>query len=77
MNRDKTYDVQVGLPLPLICALLLPLAILFLPLALVGCLISGVRFRRMLGTLFQLLSSLRGTSVQVALNRYSLLVHIP
>ncbi|HME09382.1 MAG TPA: hypothetical protein VKG25_20150 [Bryobacteraceae bacterium] len=77
MKRGKSYDVQVGVPLPLICALLMPLAILFLPLALVGCLIAGVRIQRMLGNLFELLSSLRGTSVQVALKRHSLMVHIP
>jgi len=76
MNSLYKYDIQVGLPLPLLSVILMPMALLMLPFLWVSCLISAVPFGRGLGMFLQVFRSLRGTHVQIALNRYSFLIHI-
>ena len=72
MNRDWKHDLQIGVPSPLLWALMTPAV----PLLLVSCLVFGVSIRQTARICFELLRSLRGTHVEIALNHYSFLIHI-
>ena len=69
-------DLQLWIPLSLIAVLLLPMAFLLLPLLLIGCLSMGVRFYRMLRFSLELLLSLRGTQLEIAMQGFSFVVHM-
>jgi len=75
-NSLCKYDITIGLPLPLLCVILMPVALLILPFLLVSCLLFSVRFGRALGTLAEAFWSLRGTHVEVALSQYAFLIRI-
>jgi hypothetical protein len=72
----RKRDFQLWIPLPLVCLMLIPLGALLLPVLAVSCALARVSFYRTLGTVLDLLWSLRGTHLEVALNHYSFLVHI-
>jgi hypothetical protein len=65
-----------GIPLFLVWLLILPFAILALPLVFIGCLALKVNPFRMILGVWNVLTSLRGTHVEFADGQDSLLVHL-
>ena len=68
--------VPLWVPLFLVWLLLLSLALLLLPLFLVGCLIGMVNPFRVLWVFWGILNGARGTSVEAANGRHAVLIRI-
>jgi hypothetical protein len=65
---------RIWIPLPLLWLLLLPFAIPLLPLSVAACLICSIPPRRALGALWQILSGLGGTHIEVDAPGVSILI---
>ena len=68
--------VPLWVPLFLVWLLLLPLALLLVPLFLVGCLIGMLNPFRVLWVFWGILNGARGTSVEAANGRHAVLIRI-
>ena len=68
--------VPLWVPLFLVWLLLVPLALLLLPLFLVGCLIGMLNPFRVLWVFWGILNGARGTSVEAANGRHAVLIRI-
>ena len=68
--------VPLWVPLFLVWLSLLPLALLLLPLFLVGCLIGRLNPFRVLWVFWGILNGARGTSVEAANGRHAVLIRI-
>ena len=68
--------VPLWVPLFLVWLLLVPLALLLLPLFLVGCLIGMLNPFRVLWVFWRILNGARGTSVEAANGRHAVLIRI-
>ena len=68
--------VPLWVPLFLVWLLLLPLALLLLPLFLGGCLIGMLNPFRVLWGFWGILNGARGTSVEAANGRHAVLIRI-
>lgn len=66
----------VPLPLFVLWLLLLPVAVVALPIYVIACLAVQIRPFRALSVLWQLLSALRATDVEVAHHGTSIHIHI-
>jgi hypothetical protein len=69
-------DFRLWIPLPLVCLLFLPVLALLLPALAVSCAVARANFQRTLGMFLELLWSLRGTQVQLAVKQLFVSVHI-
>jgi hypothetical protein len=69
-------DFQLWIPLPLVCLVFLPALALLLPALAVSCAVARVSFHRSLGMFLELLWSLRGTQVQLAVKQQFFSIHI-
>ena len=67
---------RIWIPLPLVWLLLLPLAIPLLPLSVAACVICSIPPVRALGALWQILSGLGGTHIEVDAPGVSILITV-
>ncbi len=75
-NEHKRGNQTWIIPFWLLALLLLPFALLLLPLILVVCLIGRVNPFPIFAALWQLFIAMKGTHVEVDDPHYSVLVHI-
>lgn len=76
-NRRRSRFVSCIIPLFLVWVLLLPVALLMLPFFVVACLIARVNPFLMLSAFWRIMTSLKGTEVEVDDGHRAVLVHIP
>ena len=78
VRRETETGTRLWIPLPLflLWVLLLPFAVLLLPVLFVACLASRVNPFRALWRLWQVLAALRTIRVEVALHRSSIRVQL-
>jgi len=69
-------DFQLWIPVPIVCLVFMPALALLLPALAVSCAVARVSFLRTLSVFLELLWSLRGTHVDLALNQQSISIHI-
>ena len=77
IHRGSGTHGHVGIPLFLLCLVLLPFAILLAPVAFLGCLVFGMNPLVVLPELGRVLASLRGTQVEIEDGANAVVVHIP
>lgn len=75
-GSDKRKRYFVGVPFAVLVALLLPVAVVVTPFALVGCLVVGTDPFEAARLLWRVLTALRGTHVEFTERDRSVLVHI-
>jgi hypothetical protein len=61
---------------PIVCLVFMPALALLLPALAVSCAVARVSFHRTLSVFLELLWSLRGAQVDLALNHQSISIHI-
>lgn len=71
---SSTRSPNIWIPLALVWLLLLPFAILLLPFFVVACLICSISPVRALGALWQILSGMGGTRIEVDAPEVSILI---
>ena len=76
IRRPRSRGVPLWVPLFLVWLLLVPLALLLLPLFLVACLIGMLNPFRVLWVFWRILNGARGTSVEAANGRHAVLIRI-
>ena len=76
IRRPGSRGVPLWVPLILVWLLLLRLALLLLPLFVVGCLIGMLNPFRVLWVFWGILNGARGTSVEAANGRHAVLIRI-
>ena len=75
-KRGRGFHIW-SMPLFLVWILLLPVALLLLPLFIVICALGQVNPLRALSVFWRILASLKGTHVEVEDSDRSILIHIP
>ncbi len=74
-RNQRNRGFRLWIPLFLVWLLLLPVALLLLPLFFVLCAVGEVKAFQALATLWQILTGLKGTYVEVAERQTSVLIH--
>jgi len=74
--RNPRRHFRLWIPLFLVWILLLPLALLLLPLYVIACLVAGMNPLRTAAASWQVLSSLRGSHIEVNHDRSLVLIRI-
>ena len=72
-RRNRSF--RLWIPLFLVWLLLLPVVLLLLPLFFVLCAVGEVNAFQALATIWQMLTGLKGTCIEVAERRASVLIH--
>ena len=75
-TSEAPNRLLIGVPFFLLVTLVLPLLVLLVPVIFIACLFVHVNPFDAMGMLWNVLTSLRGTHVEVAQRRHSILVHI-
>lgn len=65
VRRPPRHNVKLWLPLFLLWLVLLPVVVLFLPLALIGLIVAGVSPFRACSAFWQILTGLRNTHIEI------------
>jgi|HubBroStandDraft_5_1064220.scaffolds.fasta_scaffold250025_2 hypothetical protein len=76
LDESKVHGFRLVIPFLLLWVLLLPLLLLIVPVLFVACLCVRVNPFRAIGVLFRILAALKGTNVEVANDRFSILLNI-
>jgi hypothetical protein len=76
LHRSRSRNFRLWVPLCLAWLILLPLVLILFPVALVACLLMRISVLRLYGTMWQILSSLRHTFVEVQNDQTTLCFHI-
>jgi len=74
-RNERNRGFRLWIPLFLAWLLLLPVALLLLPLFFVLCAVGEVNAFQALATFWQMLTGLKGTHIEVAERRASILIH--
>ena len=74
--RHRTRNFRLWIPLFLAWLILLPLLLILFPLVLVACLLMRISALRLYTTVWQILSGLRHTLVEVQNEQTTLRLHI-
>jgi hypothetical protein len=77
IRRGSGSHFYVGIPLFLLCLVLLPFVILLAPVALVACLVLEMNPLRVIRELWRVPISLRGTHLEIEDGANAVVVHIP
>jgi hypothetical protein len=76
IRTKQNRAFRLWIPLALVWLLLLPIVLLLLPLVFLACLAVRVDPFRTLAAFWQILSSLKGTNVEVARAGACVLIHV-
>lgn len=76
-NRRHRRFLSCIIPLFLVWLVLLPVAILVLPVFLIACLLVRVNPIPVIAAFWRILTSLKGTTFEVDDGQHAVLVHIP
>ena len=76
VRNKRSRGFRLWIPLALVWLLLLPVALLLLPVVFVACWVGEIDPFRALSVFWQILSSLKGSDVEVDNDGSSVLIHV-